>query len=115
MERSCVFKLIDRSQRSFANGASLTEVLSQVDHYQALVRRAYGPIRNPLHCLFTSRAGLISLVLYEYLRGKGRSKGILLPDSNQFIQTIWPIKRSVRLTFFGGNDVLDTRPDSINY
>lgn len=111
MERSCVFKLIDRSQRSFANGASLTEVLSQVDHYQALVRRAYGPIRNPFHCLFTSRAGLTSLVLYEYLRGKG----ILLPDSNQVIQTIWPIKRSVRLTFFGGNDILDTRPELINY
>ncbi len=111
VERSCIYKFIDRSQMAFSGGASLREVLDQVEHYHQLVRRAYGPIKNPLHLAFTSKFGLSTLAGYEYLR----SRGVPLPDSNNLIQKVWPLKRHLRLVLFGGEDILDTRPNLIEY
>ncbi|MBI2601307.1 hypothetical protein HYW42_05150 [Candidatus Daviesbacteria bacterium] len=111
VEKSCVYKLIDRTQNIYTSGGTLSDAIGQIDHYQSLVRRAYGPIKNPLHRIFTSRIGLLSLATYEY----GRFKGIPLPNLNHLIQTAWPIKRRVRLILFGGQDIFDIRPNSIDF
>src|SRR5258708_33578074 len=111
IERSCVYKFIDGSQTAYSNGASLYEVLGQVDHYQSLVRRVYGPISNPIHKIFTSKMGLTGIAACEY----ARAKGFPLPDANTVLQTIWPIKRSLRLSLCGGEDIFDERPDAINF
>lgn len=110
-EKSCVFKFIQRSQESYQQDATLGEVLGQIGRYQKLAKRAYGPIKNPLHLMFTSRVGLSTLALYEFTR----SRGLPLPDSNKVIQTILPIKRRLRLTLIGGKDILDTRPNLIDF
>lgn len=89
-ERSCVFKFIERSQRSFSDGYSLHDVKSTVPGYKKFVKKAYGPMKGRLaHNVATSTFALNSFVVYEYLR----HKGMPLPDANNIIKLILPVTR----------------------
>ncbi len=95
IEKTCVSRFVEKSQRSFAQGATFRDVVRTIPRQQAFVERVYGSATNGvLHRIAKSTGGLVVLVTYEFLR----SKKVPLPNSNHVIGNILPAKnRSVAL------------------
>lgn len=89
-EKSCVYKFIERSQKSFREGGSLHDVRQTIPPYKTFIKKAYGPMKGRVaHNLATSSFGLNALAAYEF----SRYKGVPLPNANTIVQLIFPLSK----------------------
>ncbi len=87
-KKSCIHPFIKRTQGIFSKGGSLAEALSEIPVYQKRLDSVYKDNVYFAHAIAVSRAGLGTVVAYEYIR----SRGLPLPGLDDLVDMIMPLK-----------------------